>query len=144
MTPSIFCNFLEEGFSVNVFGFGIHSCFWFHQVLWHDLRRGSLLPCLVDFYFSKFGCLGHVGALIFRARLIFVSQTLLVVYGVWMACSHMWFLPVCIVYCFCYCGGSIFPIRRAESCGGTGLVQGRWRRFNAFFPDLSHVYWWGR
>ena len=36
------CNFLEGGSSVNVFRFGCHSCFWFHQFWWTEMCRGSL------------------------------------------------------------------------------------------------------
>ena len=31
--PLTFCDYLEGGFSVNVFGFISHYCFCFHQVL---------------------------------------------------------------------------------------------------------------
>ena len=42
--PLIFCGFIEGVFDVNVFGFGSHSCFWFHQVWWDESRRGFLSP----------------------------------------------------------------------------------------------------
>ena len=73
--PFTFCNFLEENISANVFGFGSHYLFRFHQVWWDDSCRGSLLPCSVDFDFSKFEWICCVGAQICRAWMILVFQT---------------------------------------------------------------------
>ena len=73
--PFTFYNFLEENISANVFGFGSHYLFRFHQVWWDDSCRGSLLPCLVASDFSKFGWLGRVGDQICCAWLILVFQT---------------------------------------------------------------------
>ena len=76
--PPIFCGFLEEGFAINIFGFGSHSCFWFYQFWWAELRRGSLLLCSINFYFSQFGWMGRVCALNYHACLLLFSPTLVV------------------------------------------------------------------
>ena len=59
--PLEFCTKKKGEFSVNVFGFGSHSCFLFHQVWWSGLRRGFLSLFVVPLdlsYFIWFICIG--------------------------------------------------------------------------------------
>ena len=60
------CVFLEGVFTVNLFGFVSHSCFWFLWLWWAESRRGSILWLMVAFGLSGFGEMICVGIEIVR------------------------------------------------------------------------------
>ena len=69
--PLTFCTFLEGGGgSDDVFGFGIHSCFWFHQVLFSITE--SNFPIMAAFGLSNFG--SRVGVLMGCLRICFLLK----------------------------------------------------------------------